>query len=57
MPSNLLIVIFSTASNVLSQPFSMDPIMTPNPDLTVAEMENLVGLLINTQTTQVNGPS
>ena len=57
MQSNLLVVIFSTASNVLSQPFSIHPIMTPNPDLTVAEIENLVGLLINTETTQVNGHS
>ncbi len=58
MPLRLLTVIFVTSPNVISQPTSLNAtIITPNPDLTDAQRENLIELSINNATTQVKCPN
>ena len=56
MPSDLLAAIFESSPNVISQPSSLNSTITQNPELKVAQTENLVELWIDTPTTKVKYP-
>ena len=47
MPSDLLDIIYSSSSNVISQPTVLNTTMSQNPSLTEGQIENLVLLTVN----------